>query len=87
MMAVWQIASFMFDGFKFPIHGAGQIVPFLHMAYKARRGWDAVATELLTVSGTVICDLDGKQYWPLVEDVAPPVPPTSEPNNPGMGIM
>lgn len=54
---------FEFDGHAFD-NGAARNLPFLLMAYNARRG-DAVSAELLDAASVVILTADGRRYWPL----------------------
>lgn len=51
---------------------AGDLLPLLYLAKKARGG-DADAAELLTAFGVVITDAKGERYWPMKEgEIAPP---------------
>lgn len=64
-------ATVEFDGMEFE-RSFGMGVPFLWLAYHARRG-DEIAIELLTKFQVKIVANGGKNYWPIEQDRLPVV--------------
>lgn len=59
-----QFSVVMFDGVPFRAPQDIQVVPYLEMAYRARRG-DESAALTLTTFGIVLLDATKRQYWPV----------------------
>jgi hypothetical protein len=58
----YTVPTVAFDGRRFPANCA-HTVPFLYLAFKARRG-DALAAELLDAFGVSVRDAGDRPYWP-----------------------
>ena len=71
----WPVAigsdTISFDGFQFGGSIGGMVVPYIEMAYRARRG-DAVAAEILNSFKVIIYDANEKTYWPMDGSVKTP---------------
>lgn len=53
-----------FDGFDFSGDAFHQMIHWLYLAAKARRG-DGLAAELLNAGQVTITAADGRSYWPM----------------------